>query len=231
MIKIKFKKKINESEEENPILVSNVDFVLENDEAYAALEDLDLNTDDIMELIAAIPVLNKVKISEFISGHSFGKIFKLEDGRVIKLFSSSRNVQDDLKWYEQSGREIGKWGYEGRDPVYWVVMPFYVPYDQYLTASNRDLSQAEKEFKLLINFFIEKKSTSAEEFLRWVQTNKINKPTNIKMEEIKPILKSVQKVYKFNQDLEDVNVRNIGLTTNDSGEVDQRNLNFVVFDR
>ena len=118
--------------------------ILDSDEVeHQALAD---------SLINGVPSLKKWKITSAITGASFGKIFKLNNNHILKLFVGGVNPVEDVEWYKKcynllhSGGakattlpvyEYGQLKINNKFPIWYVEMAEVEPLDKFLKLTGR----------------------------------------------------------------------------------------------
>lgn len=149
--------------------MANQDFERTGDfDIYDKL-DSEVNPVDIMRvLVEQSPSLKSSKISEAITGDSYGKIFKLKNQHILKIFLGGVNVKKDLEWYEkcyeatQTGERTSllpvyekpiKINLPGYD-VWCVEIAEVNPLDKWMKRTGRgDASTIVKQTEALFNLF------------------------------------------------------------------------------
>lgn len=53
------------------------------------------------EFVKQIKPLSNFKISKAITGRSYGKIFKLDNGHILKIFFGGVDIKEDMAWYKK----------------------------------------------------------------------------------------------------------------------------------
>jgi len=160
----------------------NLSFILKNGKVTADLSDLDLvDMGDFEELVRNVPVLGKNKLVKYITGRSFGKIFKLDNDHVFKLFSDSLDPDEDFAWYQNSLKKLhrgwakkttlpvydtGKWKWNGRD-IFWVEMAEVMPFDSWIELTGRDQYKLYDQFSVVRDFYEETHSSVLLDFAKW----------------------------------------------------------------
>lgn len=128
--------------------------------------------DNVYELIDNIRVLKNFKILKPITGKSFGKVFKMSNDRMLKLFTDSLNVKEDMKWYEDcyeklfSGTanmntlpvfDFGSYSPSyGGSEIFYVEMAELMPLDKWIPHTKRgNENDARLGLSPLISFYDE----------------------------------------------------------------------------
>lgn len=131
--------------------------------------DSEVNPVDIMRvLVEQSPSLKSSKISQAITGDSYGKIFKLNNQHILKIFLGGVNVEKDLEWYEkcyevtQTGKKTSllpvyekpiKIDLPGYD-VWCVEIAEVNPLDKWMKRTGRgDATTIVKQTEALFNLF------------------------------------------------------------------------------
>lgn len=183
MLKIRILKESKETGL-NPVQQHNLNFLLNNSQASTDLGDLDIyDKDDFINLVKKIAILGKVKIASYITGRSYGKLFKLANGWILKMFSDAVEPEEDIDWYRQSLEKLfsGKATSESLPifdsgeskvvgkTIYWGVMPEFVPLDKWLEQTGRDPLYATSEIDVLSHFYEDKHSADLLDFQKWLK--------------------------------------------------------------
>jgi hypothetical protein len=107
------------------------------------------------ELVAVIKPLQTNKIVKAITGRSYGKIFKLDNGHILKIYHGGLNTEEDMKWYKKCHELMHGGGAKQTTlPVFAYGEPklpsfpeFYIgyaeiaevtPFDKFLEKTGRD---------------------------------------------------------------------------------------------
>ena len=113
-----------------------------------------LNTREFMtKVVQGVPSLSSSKITNAITGDSYGKIFKLDNEHILKLFLGGVNVKSDMKWYNKCYKNMfraskGKptmlpvYGEPGKLTigsyfVWYVEMAEVIPFDKFAERTGR----------------------------------------------------------------------------------------------
>jgi hypothetical protein len=172
-----------------PIQQSNLDFLnnLINDaKAKKELQDLGIYfKDHLVDFVKNIKILSRAKLIEYITGRNFGKVFKLDNGRVLKMFSKSLDAKEDISWYSKSLRGLFK-GHAtpqslpifdygspvvGGLTIYWGEMAEIIPLDKWVKQTGRGML-SQNELELLMRFYNEENSTRIIDFGNWLSKRK-----------------------------------------------------------
>jgi hypothetical protein len=160
----------------------NLKFISNNGKITADLADLDLvDEGDFEALVRNVPVLGKNKLVKYVTGRSFGKIFKLDNDHVFKLFSESLDPDEDYSWYRDSLKklhrgtakrtslpvyDVGTWSGISKK-IYWVEMAEVMPYDLWVESTGRDQYKLYDQFAVVRDFYEETHSSIVLDFAKW----------------------------------------------------------------
>lgn len=210
---------------------------------------------NINRLIESISCLQNFKIEKALTGRSFGKVFKMSNGHMLKLFSDSLNVEEDFKWYEDAYNKAFKgtankntlpiYDYgsleqdNGKD-IYFVEMAEVMPLDKWIPYTKRgNESDARKGLSPLISFYREMreeqklnkvKDTTKEEAISMTlmmifHANRTFEPFTYN--EAEAILGAFWEAEESGWFLRDLAARNMGITR----QSDPNNPTVIIFDR
>lgn len=170
----------------NPIQQHNLNFLLNTRGVEAAVNDLDIyDQPDYIALVKNIPVLSKHKLVKFMTGRSFGKIFKLDNDHIFKMFSESVDPHEDFAWYRDSLKKLhkgtakkttlpvydtGVWKGISKK-IYWVEMAEVMPYDKWVewTGRSPDISKLYNEFQSIKYFYELNNSTVLLDYAKYLK--------------------------------------------------------------
>lgn len=177
----------------------------------------------MQELVQNVPALSKNKIIKPITGASFGKIFKMSDDHILKIFLGGVDVEDDIKWFNEcydrlhSGKATKttlpvyskpEWK-AGLLPSYpdikvgYVEMAEFIPLDAYMKRTGRSeadtvVSQTRNLFEM---FYLEKGMRKLEQII----SSFINMITPGKQEAFLADLSKDKSLYaKYADDIEEI---------------------------
>jgi hypothetical protein len=170
----------------NPIQQHNLNFLLNTRGVEAAVNDLDIyDQPDYIALVKNIPVLSKHRLVKFMTGRSFGKIFKLDNDHIFKMFSESLDPDEDHAWYKDSLKKLhkgtakkttlpvydaGAWSGISKK-IYWVEMAEVMPYDLWVKSTGRTQDEFDSkllsQFGAIKRFYFDTHSSVLLDFAKW----------------------------------------------------------------
>lgn len=187
MIKIRIKKSgITEAYEQlNKIQKDNLWFITRNEDITGDMGfDFELrDEEDFEELVKNIPPLKTTKLVKYITGASYGKVFKLANDHILKLFTDAVDVDDDMRWYRASYKAlhsgeakkttlpvygVGTFSYMNKD-INWVEMAEVYPYDIWAKEHGRDSILIAQQFYFIRDFAKLSKSRESMDLLEWLE--------------------------------------------------------------
>lgn len=181
MLKIRILKEAKETPL-NQIQQHNLNFLMNNSEVAADLGELDIyDAEDFVKLVKAIPALGSAKLVKYITGASFGKVFKLDNDHIFKMFSDSIGPDEDYEWYRSASLVLHRgWAKNTTLPVYetgvkkivgkkvyWVEMAELIPLDKWLEQTSRS-DAIHTELSVLIDYAKAETSTKMLDFGKWL---------------------------------------------------------------
>ena len=182
----------------NGIQQYNLNFLMNNSEVAADLGELDIyDAEDFVKLVKGISVLGRAKITDYITGKSYGKLFKLSNGRVLKMFAEGIDPASDIDWYAKSLEKlfsgegasqtlpIFDWGKPKivSKTVYWGEMAEFTPLDKWLERTGRGGEDITGELNTITDFYMQTQSVKLKDLVTWLeeQMKSFHNPKQIKM--------------------------------------------------
>ena len=210
--------------------------------------------ENVMGLINNIEVLRSAKIVKPITGKSFGKVFKMSNGHILKLFSDSLNVQEDLEWYKDNYDKMflgtankntlpiydfGTIQTDEGQELHYVEMAELMPLNKWIAHTGRgDDSKAIRALSPLISFYEEVQHQAKKAGDKLSKEEAIHKTMlmihhrrssyqPLTMEEAEAILGAFWESEEAGWSLSDVAARNLAVMT----QSDPNNPTIIIFDR
>lgn len=235
----------------------NIDYITNNsfsdgsDIIYSIFGDYE--EDLVVGLVNGCAPLKNNKITKAITGASYGKIFKLSNDHVLKLFSDSLNPEEDMEWYKQSHDKLFAgtankntlpvYDFGAVDPgdgvdIYFVEMAEVVPLDKWKSSGAHEgvsklfeiyriMKQESEKDKLKL-----KKEDAIKYTLFIMDRNAISTSPFTKLE-AEAILGAFWEMEQSGRQLRDIAPRNMGILKQDVGYTEEMNKKptIVIFDR
>jgi len=132
---------------------SNIADSIYEEEGY---DDEELEEELLPTLISNMPPLKNNRIVKAITGKSFGKILKLSNGHILKIFKDGINPEDDYQWYKESHDkmfmgsadlntlpifDVGKADRGDFIEIYFAEMAELVPLGDWIDSTKRGLGK------------------------------------------------------------------------------------------
>ena len=179
-----------------PIQKHNANFLMNTPGIEASMNELDVyDQEDYYDLVKGIRVLSQFKITKFITGESYGKVFKLNNDHVFKMFVDSVNPKEDMAWYKKcydslhSGEakpttlpvhDYGVWQEDVKRfiglKIYWVEMAEVMPVEKWIVHTGRDrgenILRFNREFEDIVNWYELRRTTNLMAFAKWLKPRK-----------------------------------------------------------
>lgn len=209
----------------------------------------------IHSLISNVSCLKNFKIEKPITGRSFGKVFKMSNGHMLKLFSDSLNVKEDMEWYEENYEKafsgtankntLPIYDFGSFDPgdgaeIYYVEMAEVMPLDKWIVHTKRGSEeQARRGLSPIISFYGEmryeqrrnkiidmtKEEAIAMTLTMMFHANRSFEPFTYN--EAEAIIGAFWELEKTGRQLRDTAARNMGIMR----ESDPSNPTVIIFDK
>lgn len=184
----------------NPVQKSNYQFIMKRPNAITAMASLisyRANEKEfqhqVLDLIKKIPQLTNFKLIKLVAYKSYGKVFKLSNRHILKIFAESRDEEDDMEWYKRSYNELhtGKANVRTlpvtdfaeieldtgsktwrNHPIYYVELAELIPLKKWIENTGRNTQYLDENFDFLVDAFIAYGVRTLKELVKYLNTLK-----------------------------------------------------------